>query len=142
MIGKALPWAPSHLPDNHQGQLFLSVSEAPSPRKLRNDSPGIMPPASLWLVCVTQFPFLFCPSRPPCPLLWPLQISEIPAKSEGLDILVQNCLSLQPRSRRPHVLTHSSSLFLLWHDTAPNVSLSPRVDESLEAVSLRAFLPA
>lgn len=123
-IEKAPKWAPD---GNHQG-LSLSVSEAPSPRKLRNDSPGIMPSASR-LMCATLSFHVLCAHRAlPVPFSWPLQISEIPAKSGGLDILVQNSfITTKINTRRPHVLTHFPSPLLLWHDMAPNVSLSHHV---------------
>lgn len=70
-IEKVPKWAPD---GNHQG-LSLSVSEAPSPRKLRNDSPGIMPSASQ-LMCVTlSFHVLSAHRALPVPFSWPLQIS-------------------------------------------------------------------
>lgn len=75
---------------NHWG-LSLSVSEPPSPRKLRNDSPGIMPAASrLVCACVAPgFHFLSASTRPrlPVPLRGPSQTSEMSTKSEGLGIL-------------------------------------------------------
>ena len=54
---------------NHWG-LSLSVSEPPSPRKLRNDSPGIMPAASrLMCACVAPgFHFLSASAPPPISL--------------------------------------------------------------------------
>lgn len=80
-------------------------------------------------MCVTlSFHVLSAHRALPVPFSWPLQISEIPAKSGGLDILVQNSfITTKINTRRPHVLTHFPSPLLLWHDMAPNVSLSHHV---------------
>ena len=130
MIKIALEWEDG----NHRG-LSLSVSEAPSPRKLRNDSPGIMPAASrLVCVCISWFPFPFCQPTPlpPAPLLWPSQIPGIPTKSEGLDILVQNCLSSKPTSTQEGLI--SLPIFL------PSF-LPPSLPPSLPSF-LPSFLPS
>lgn len=100
MIKIALEWEDG----NHRG-LSLSVSEAPSPRKLRNDSPGIMPAASRLVSVALGFHFLSANLPPPAPLLWPSQIPGIPTKSEGLDILVQNCLSSKPTSTQEDLIS-------------------------------------
>lgn len=79
--------------------------------------------------CVTlSFHVLSAHRALPVPFSWPLQISEIPAKSGGLDILVQNSfITTKINTGRPHVLPHFPSPLLLWHDMAPNVSLSHHV---------------
>ena len=70
---------------NHWG-LSLSVSEPPSPRKLRNACSF----AAHVCVCGSWFPFPFCQGtapRLPVPLCGPSQTSEMSTKSEGLGVL-------------------------------------------------------
>lgn len=87
-----------------------------------------MPPASQ-LLCVTLGFHFLLPVAPSLPLAGPGTVSS-GSKSEAFDVLVQqDALTSDP----------FSSLLPLWHDMAPNVSLSPRVD-SLEAYVTWAVL--
>lgn len=101
--------------DNHR-RLSLSVSEAPSPRKLRNDSPGTMPPASR-LTCVALGSHLLSalpPSPSPATPFWGLtDFRGSAAGSEGVDTLVPNSVRAKISARRRQPLTRLPSLLLL-----------------------------
>lgn len=135
---------------NHRG-LSLSVSEAPSPRKLRNDSPGIMPAASrLVCVCVCVAPgfhFLSAsatpPHRLPVPLCGPSQTSEMSTKSKGLGILASK-RSFIKTNMHPNMHLHKVSFLpLAWaFDVARMWPVTPRADKFRGCFAwLGGFLP-